>query len=380
MKSILAALLLISTVSVAQEIRLREVAKGLEMPVGIAHAHDSRLFITTQRGRIFVFDGTKLLPEPFLDIRPQVLCCGEAGLLGLAFHPRFNENGLFYVDYVDFNGDIVIARYEISSDPDIADESSGIILLTIPHREFGNHYSGQLVFGPDNYLYVGTGDGDSAGDPLGNAQNLQSLLGKILRLDVDHDFPYAIPPSNPFIGQSAARPEIWAYGLRNPWRFSFDRESGDLWIADVGQGLWEEINLQPATSGGGENYGWPLMEGLHCYEPHTDCDEPSITFPIFEYGHDGGTCSITGGYRYRGSRYPRLRGVYIYGDFCSGLIWGAVQLPEGTWSSRLLLDARFPISSFGEDAEGELYVVGYEGRILRIEDSVASVRRRAVGR
>jgi len=326
-----------------------------------------------------IYDGAQILPTPFLDIRTLVLCCGERGLLSIAFHPRYAENGFFYVYYTDRNGDVTIARYSVSSDPNRADSSSGTILLQIQHRTASNHNGGQLAFGPDGFLYAGTGDGGGAGDQSNNAQNLLSLLGKLLRIDVDGASPYTVPSSNPFVGRSDARGEIWAYGLRNPWRFSFDRESGDLWIADVGQNAWEEVNLQARTSIGGENYGWRRMEGTHCFNPSTNCSQPGLVLPVLEYSHAASACSVTGGHRYRGSRFPRLTGTYFYGDYCNGIITGAVQRTNGTWNPRQLLDTTFDITSFGEDVNGEIYLVDQGGRIFQIEDLFPQ-RRRAVRR
>lgn len=379
MRSLAAAVLFLSTTATAQEISLRQIAAGLDMPVALTHANDSRLFVTLQRGQVVIYDGTQILPTPFLDIRSLVRCCGERGLLSVAFHPRYGENGLFFVYYTDAEGDIVIARCRVSSDPNRADPNSRSIVLEIPHPTFGNHNGGQLAFGPDGFLYIGTGDGGSGGDPSNNAMNLQSLLGKLLRIDVDGGSPYAVPSSNPLVGRNDARPEIWAFGLRNPWRFSFDRETRDLWIADVGQGAWEEIDFQPHTSIGGENYGWRRMEGSHCFNPPTNCNQSGLVLPVIEYNHSAGACSVTGGHRYRGSRYPRLRGTYIYGDYCNGVIWGALPGPNGTWNPRQLFDATFFISSFGEDVNGEVYVVDHDGRIFQIEDLFPQ-RRRAVRR
>ncbi|HSP17420.1 MAG TPA: PQQ-dependent sugar dehydrogenase [Thermoanaerobaculia bacterium] len=378
MKSVLVAVLLLSPPLIGQEIVLQRLAGGIDKPVGISQARDGRLFILTQHGQIRIWDGTRLLERPFLDITPQVLCCGERGLLGLAFHPRFEENGLFYIDYVDFDGNLVVDRYKVSADDrDVADERSSTVVLTVEHT-WGAHYAGQLAFGPDGYLYISVGDGDEAGDPHGNAQNLDSLLGKILRIDVDAAAPYAIPPSNPFAGAANARGEIWSYGLRNPWRFSFDRMTGDLWIADVGEAEWEEIDVQSAASAGAENFGWPQTEGDGCFDAES-CDMSQITEPVLERNHAGGDCAVIGGYRYWGGDFPRLRGTYVYGDYCSGRIWGALPRPDGTWSSRLLLQAPFRISSFGEDAAGELYVLDYSGSLFRIRDAVPYVpRRRAV--
>jgi len=372
MKSSVAAILLLvfATALEADVISLLPIATGLDLPVAITHANDSRLFITLQRGQIVIYDGTQILPKPFLDIRSRVLCCGERGLLSVAFHPNYSQNGFFFVYYTDLNGDINIARYKVSADLNVADPNSALILKTIPHRDFANHNGGQLAFGPDGFLYAGTGDGGSGGDPNNNGQNLQALLGKLLRLDVDNGSPY-IPPLNPFVGRTDALPEIWAYGLRNPWRFSFDRTLGDLFIGDVGQNSWEEVDFQPSMSAGGENYGWRIMEGFHCYNA-TTCAQTGLTLPVIEYGHTNGACSITGGYRYRGLRSSRLSGMYIYGDYCNGIIWGATHMPVGSWSPEQLTDAPFNITAFGEDLAGEMYVTDYNGgRILLIEDPLA---------
>src|SRR5439155_900879 len=267
------------------------------------------------------------------------------------------------------------ARYHVSADANVADLSSARILLTVP-QPFANHNGGQLAFGPDGFLYIGMGDGDSGGDPGNRAQNLGELLGKILRIDVNGAVPYAIPATNPFRSTPGARPEIWAYGLRNPWRFSFDRQKGDLFIADVGQDKWEEVDFQPATSAGGENYGWRLMEGTHCYNPSSGYNDGTLTLPILEYGHLPDNCSITGGYRYRGGRFPQLFGRYFYGDYCSGRIWNGIQSGQ-TWSSTQLIDTALRITSFGEDEGGELYVVHYglvgsDGTLQRIVETSQS--------
>jgi hypothetical protein len=249
----------------------------------------------------------------------------------------------------------VIARYQVSSDPDVVNPHSARILLTI-RQPYANHNGGQLQFGSDGYLYIGMGDGGSGGDPQNRAQNLRTLLGKMLRIDVDRGTPYAIPPDNPFVDTPEARQEIWALGLRNPWRFSFDRLTGALFIGDVGQRMWEEVNLQPASSPGGENYGWRRMEGKHCFNPASDCNNGTLTLPILEYSHNLGRCSITGGYRYRGRRIPQHYGTYFYSDFCTGLIWGA-RLEGRHWIATRLLDLALRISAFGEDEAGELYMV-----------------------
>jgi glucose/arabinose dehydrogenase len=348
------------------QVRLREVASGLDSPIAIANAGDGseRLFITLQRGRVVILDGTRILPDPFLDIRTLVSCCGERGLLSVAFHPRYRTSGFFFVDYTDTNGDTVVARYSRSSDPNRADPESASVLLRVS-QPFSNHNGGQLQFGPDGYLYIGMGDGGGGGDPGNRAQNLGTHLGKLLRIDVDAEAPYAVPGDNPFVGSPLARPEIWAYGLRNPWRFSFDRATGDLLIADVGQNRFEEVNFVPASSHGGENFGWPILEGLHCFSPQTGCLTAGLTLPIIEYEHEDG-CSVTGGYRYRGTRYPEMRGVYFYGDYCSGKVWGAVEASGGAWTATELLDTTAAISTFGEDEEGEIYLADHGGRIYSL--------------
>jgi len=373
--------LLILAPALAQEIVLEQVATGLQSPVSITHAGDSRLFITQQRGTIVIYDGTGILPTPFLDIHDLVLCCGERGLLSVAFHPNYAENGFFYVNYTEISGPgtTVIARYSVSAtDPNRANPGSAKVLLRVS-QPFANHNGGQLLFGPDGYLYIGMGDGGSQGDPGNRAQNLADRLGKMLRIDVNSGDPYGVPASNP-LGGTGARSEIWAYGLRNPWRFAFDRGTGDLWIADVGQGLWEEIDFQPATSIGGENYGWRRMEGTHCFNPSNNCNDGSMVLPVIEYGHSDGACSVTGGYVYRGSRYQRLNGTYIYGDYCNGMIWGATRSSGGTVTSRLLIDTNMFISTFGEDFSGEVYVADYvNGRLHHIADPrPLPPRRRAI--
>jgi glucose/arabinose dehydrogenase len=360
-------------------VTLEPVANGLTNLVSVTHAGDSRLFITLQGGLVMIHDGTRVLSEPFLDLRNLVTSDGERGLLSIAFHPGYAQNGLFYVNYTDLRGDTVVARYSVSPfDPNRANPSSAVPILFI-EQPFANHNGGQLQFGPDGYLYIGMGDGGSGGDPGNRAQNGSELLGKMLRIDVDSASPYAVPPSNPFVGTPGVRPEIWSYGLRNPWRFSFDRVTGDLWIADVGQGTWEEVDFQPVTSIGGENYGWRRMEGTHCFNPSTNCNTGNLVLPVIEYNHGVG-CSVTGGYVYRGTRSPRLVGQYIYGDFCSGRIFGATRNASGVVTTQQLLDVSFNISTFGEDVTGEIYVGDYSNGILyRLFDSrPLSSRQRAV--
>ena len=353
----------------APALTLEPIVSGLAWPVAITNAGDGsgRLFITQQSGQIRIFDGHQLLATPFLDISSLISFGSERGLLSVAFHPSYVTNGHFYVNYTNTAGNTVIARYTVSGNPNVADSSSAVILLTIT-QPFANHNGGQLQFGPDGYLYIGMGDGGDAGDPLNNGQNLGTLVGKILRIDVDGGSPYVIPPDNPFVGNPSALGEIWAWGLRNPWRFSFDRTTGDLFIADVGQSSWEEVDFQLAGSTGGENYGWRLMEGMHCFNPVTGCNDGSLTLPIVEYSHAFG-CSITGGYRYRGAQLPTLQGVYLYGDFCSGRIWGAHEDGMGGWLTRELIDTPYSISTFGEDEAGEIYVAHYDasnGAIYRV--------------
>ena len=348
-------------------IGVKLIVTGLNKPLAITHAGDGsgRLFITLKGGKTIIYDGSKVLPEPFIDLSSLVSTDGERGLLSIAFHPSYKSNGFFFVNYTDTSGDTVIARYSVSSDPNVADPNSAVVILKIT-QPFRNHNGGQLQFNPDGYLYIGMGDGGSGGDTQNNAQNPGTLLGKMLRIDVDNGIPYAIPSSNPFVGNPEELDEIWALGLRNPWRFSFDRQNGDLFIGDVGQKIWEEVNFQPASSTGGENYGWRLMEGAHCFNPETDCNDGTLTLPVLEYDHSNG-CSITGGYRYRGSQNPGLFGSYLYADYCTGNIWGAIEDGQGSWRTTRLLDASFRISSFGEDEAGEIYVADYqEGRIYRI--------------
>jgi glucose/arabinose dehydrogenase len=356
--------------------------------VVVAHAGDAsgRLFIAQQPGKILVLSEGAVLGTPFLDLSTLVTAEGnEQGLLGLAFHPDFAENGFFYVNYTepesnpppdcppppaDCDANTVVARYRVSeNDPNLADPSSAQVFLRLnqPRR---NHNAGALAFGPDGYLYVALGDGGGAGDPYENAQDLGTLLGSILRIDVDGSPPaepndlcgpdpgYGLPSDNPFVDQAGACDEIWAYGLRNPWRFSFDRETGDLFIGDVGQNEIEEIDFQPATSLGGENYGWKCFEGTIEYDNDPPCQGP-LEDPILEYTHDEGR-AVTGGYRYRGDLFPKLLGVYFYADYAFGKVWGTVPRCDGAWESRLLLNENFLISTFGEDEAGELYLTRFE--------------------
>ncbi len=346
------------------DLGLEPVAGGLDSPLGVTHAGDGsgRLFIVEQTGVIRVLRDGEVLDEPFLDVSEAIVAGGEQGLLGLAFHPDFARNGRFFIDYTDVNGDTVVAEVVVSEDPDRADEDSVRILLQVD-QPYANHNGGQLAFGPDGFLYVALGDGGSAGDPENNGQNADVLLGKLLRLDVDSGDPYGIPGDNPF-ANGGGEPEIWAYGLRNPWRFSFDSKTGDLWIADVGQGEFEEINRRPAAAGG-LNYGWDQMEGLECYEG-ADCDPADKVVPISGYDHDRG-CSVTGGYVYRGKDFPELRGGYVFGDYCSGLIWAIDATTRGFTEPVELMASDLSISSFGLDEAGELYLTDLAGGdLLRV--------------
>ena len=361
---------LLSGQSVSAEaggIVLTPMATGLSKPTSMTHAGDNsgRLFVTEQEGRIIVLRGADSRKETFLDISDRVSCCGERGLLSVAFPPDFDRKRYFYVDYTDRNGDTRVSRFRLAESAGRADPASEELIL-FAKQPFANHNGGQLSFGPDGYLYIAMGDGGSAGDPFGNGQRTDTLLGKILRIDTESKArPYAVPPSNPFVARKGHLPEIWSLGLRNPWRFAFDRKTGDLYIADVGQNKYEEVNVQPRSSRGGENYGWNILEGTHCFRSK-NCDRTGLTMPVAEYEHSRG-CSITGGRVYRGREFPALDGVYLYGDYCSGRIWG-LRRAGNTWEVRELLKAPIAISTFGEDEQGSLYVADYDdGRIYKIE-------------
>ncbi len=358
-------------------------AEGFARPVAVRHAGDGsdRLFVVEQAGRIVVVDGEAVLEDPFLDISSAVESSGsEQGLLGLVFHPDYQSNGYFFVNYTydaGGGGDRTrIARYRVSAaDPNRADPASGLTILDFA-QPASNHNGGDLQFGPDGYLYIATGDGGGARDPDNRAQNLGSVLGKMLRIDVDGASPYAIPDDNPFVDDPVARKEIWAYGLRNPWRFSFDRRTGDLFIGDVGQGDREEIDFQPWPNQGGENYGWSCMEG-DLVQNFNPCDGKPLTAPVLVYDHGLG-CSVTGGYRYRG-RIAGLYGTYIFGDFCSGRIWLASPV-ESVWEAIEWADTAHRISSFGEDEDGELYLVDHAaGEIYRFSGPIEALSRRSTG-
>jgi glucose/arabinose dehydrogenase len=348
--------------------KLEQVVTGLSFPLDFAApaGDPARWFIAEKGGRIRVVRDGTLLAAPFLDLSSQVSAGSEQGLLGVAFHPRYPADARVFVDYTDLAGDTHVASFRVSADADRADAGSGAELLFVD-QPFANHNGGGLAFGHDGFLYVALGDGGSEGDPQGNGQSLATLLGKILRIDVDSAAPYAIPASNPFRSTAGARGEIWSFGLRNPFRFSFDRETGDLYIADVGQDRREEIDFAPSSSAGGENYGWNRTEGTLCFGA-TDCDRSGITFPIAEYGHDGGACSVIGGYVYRGSAIPGLRGHYFYGDFCAGFV-KSLRVDGGTATDQRDWPQLAPggqITSFGQDAAGEVYVLTAGGSVFRV--------------
>jgi glucose/arabinose dehydrogenase len=352
---------------------LTQVASGLSKPVLVTHAGDGsgRLFVVEQTGKIRVIKGGVLLPDPFISVSASILTTGEQGLLGLAFHPQFETNGKFYVYMTLRNGSNAINEYRAVGNADTAAWQTGRRIITIAHPTYSNHNGGNLAFGPDGYLYVGTGDGGSSGDPFNRAQNLNSLLGKMLRINpnlTSGTRNYAIPRTNPYVGKTGLD-EIWARGLRNPWRFSFDRLNWDLWIGDVGQNRWEEIDVSRRTTahnaGWGANYGWRIMEGRACFNP-SRCSTLGKVRPVAVYGHvvsGADNCSVTGGYVSRGPD-PLLLGGYLYGDFCSGRIWGLNAAAPGT--PALLRDTNLMISSFGEDEAGNLYVVDWNGAIYRL--------------
>lgn len=356
----------------ASQYHWQPLANGFDQPVGMTHAGDGsgRLFVLERKGLIQVLAQGVRLPTPFLDIQGRVGSRGqEQGLLGLAFHPQFKENGYFYVDYTNLDGDTVIARFHVdaglAAGSQVADPDSEKVLLTI-RQPYENHNGGQLAFGPDGFLYIGMGDGGSQGDPSGNAQSLNSLLGKILRIDVEHGDPYAIPPGNPF-ANGGGLPEILAYGLRNPWRFSFDTATGSLFIADVGQNKWEEIDFLPGGFNAWPvNFGWNQREGLHSYKNVQLNPAGELVEPIFNYGHDQG-CSVIGGQVYRGRDLPAFNGIYLLGDYCSGNIWGLLKSANGQWQSSLLWNTGLNISSFGLDENGEIYLVDLDGGVYQLQ-------------
>lgn len=351
----------------AQQFRLIRFSRGYFNAVGIENCGDNRLFIVQQEGKIFVCDSAGFrLPNSFLDITDRVLFNGERGLLGLAFDPGYADNGFFYVNYVNKAGNTQISRFRVTNNPNLANPNTEKFILEVA-QPFANHNGGSIRFGKDNYLYIGMGDGGSGGDPNNNSQNTMSLLGKMLRIDIHSGSdPYHIPSDNPFVDSPNYRPEIWSLGLRNPWRWSFDAFNGNMMIADVGQTSWEEVNVEEENDGG-HNYGWRCYEGNHEYNT-TDCKpESEYTFPVYEYPHSGGDCSITGGFVYRGKAFPKLYGKYVFTDYCTGVF--RVLYKEGMQRKvRTVLDgANFAYTSFGEDKDHELYVCNVQdGLIYRV--------------
>ncbi|MFC0253678.1 PQQ-dependent sugar dehydrogenase [Massilia consociata] len=351
-------------------VALSEVASNLDGPTWLtAPTGDTRLFVVERPGRVRIVQNGNVLAAPFLDISGRVFTGGEGGLLSLAFDPDHARNGYFYLYYTDPQQHIVIERFTAGANPNLADPTSSLVILRIPHPNYTNHFGGQVAFGPDGYLYLATGDGGGAGDPQGNAQNLNSLLGKLLRVDVRAATaaqPYTIPADNPYRNQAGRRPEIWASGLRNPWRFSFD--SGLLYLSDVGQDRREEVNISPVGTAG-LNYGWNTMEGTLCFNAAT-CDRSGLTLPAFEYDHgtnDANGCSITGGFVYRGSALPELAGRYFYSDFCRGwlksfLAGGGSILEQRDWNVGSIGN----VVSLGQDGQGELYLMTSRGSIYKI--------------
>jgi glucose/arabinose dehydrogenase len=353
-----------------QSIALQPIVTGLTSPLGLEPSPDgtNRLFVVEQGGTIHIIQNGALVPTPFLDITSKVTTGGEMGLLGLTFHPQFAQNGKFYVNYVrTVGGQIqsIIAEYAVlAGNPNQADPASERILLTVDQAgNFSNHKAGQLAFGPDGLLYFGLGDGGSEGDPFGNGQNTQTLLGKMMRIDVNTTSPglqYGIPPDNPFVG-GGGLPEIYAVGFRNPWRFSFDRSTGRLFVGDVGQDKFEEVDI--VQKGG--NYGWSTMEATHCFNPSSNCNMTGLTLPIAEIPHPEGE-AVLGGFIYHGSALASLQGQYIFGDL-NGRIWTLQEGPPNSFTRSLLMDTGLSLSSFGQDQSGELYVVDIgSGRVLKI--------------
>lgn len=346
-------------------LRLEEVASGLNGPVYVTSPPgDNRLFVVEQPGRIRIIQNGQVAQAPFLDLSSRVSSGGERGMLSVAFHPQYATNGFFYVYFTGPSGEIRVERFTVSANANIANAASAKVILTVPHPR-ANHNGGLAMFGPDGMLYLGLGDGGGGGDPDQNGQNVNTLLGALLRIDVDGGDPYAIPAGNPFAARTDARREIWAIGLRNPWRFSFDKVGGNLYVADVGQGNLEEVNVV-ATSRAGVNYGWNIMEASSCYSAQS-CNRQGLELPAIEYDHSGGACSVTGGFVYRGAAVPELAGAYFYADYCAGWI-RSFRYQNGLATETRTWDVANvgTITSFGEDASGELYVTTGGGRIFRM--------------
>ena len=366
--SVLIAIPLTAAISSASSpaYQLRLIQDGFENPVLVTDANNglNHLYVVEKTGRIYVFDPSNEHKHLYLDASSLITTRGnEQGLLSVAFHPDFKTNGYLFIFYTARNGDNTLARLTANPPTTRQINLDSLEVLLAVDDPASNHNGGMLAFGQDGYLYLGIGDGGRGGDPWNNAQDLDTLLGKMLRVDVDQPSGYSIPKDNPFNSVEKARPEIWAYGLRNPWRHSFDASTGDLWIADVGQNQWEEINWQPAGSKGGQNYGWRLMEGMHCYKPRKNCRHDTLVLPVAEYAHSDG-CSVTGGYVYRGKSLVDLEGQYLFGDYCTGTIWTLDK--DDDFAVTKLMDTDLNISSFGEDIDGELYVVDYRGAIYKL--------------
>ncbi|HEX6573467.1 MAG TPA: PQQ-dependent sugar dehydrogenase [Gemmatimonadaceae bacterium] len=345
-------------------LKVQEVASGLNNPVYVAAPPgDSRLFVVEQPGRIRVIENGSLLATPFLDITSRVSSGGERGLLSVAFHPQYSTNGFFYVYFTGTSGEIRVERFTVSSNRNQANAASAKVILTIQHPR-SNHNGGLATFGPDGMLYLGTGDGGGGGDPDLNGQNQNTLLGKILRIDVNSGDPYSIPSGNPLAGRTDARGEIWAIGLRNPWRYAFDPSSGNLYVADVGQDVTEEVNVVAANRAG-VNYGWNVTEGSNCYQS-SSCNKANFQLPVLEYNHDAGQCSITGGFVYRGSAIPELAGTYFYADYCAG--WVRSFKYDSGATDRRQWELGLPefITSFGVDNSGELYLASANGKVYKL--------------
>ena len=346
------------------ELTLEVVTSGVSRALYLtAPAGDARLFIVAQTGQVRIVQNNQLLPTPFLDVSAKITSGGERGLLSIAFHPQYTTNGFFYVNYTDGNGDTVVERYKVSSDANRADPTSAKQILFVK-QPFANHNGGHLLFGADGMLYVAMGDGGSGGDPQGNGQNKATLLGKLLRLDVDRGDPYAVPADNPFVGQAGARGEVWASGLRNPWRFWFDRTDKLIYIGDVGQNAIKEIDVMPVATAG-VNYGWNRMEGAECYGS-SSCDRTGLTLPALTCTHAGGACSITGGIVYRGQKIPEIRGLYFYADYCAGWV-RSFRYTNGQATEPLNWDVASggSVVSFGEDGAGEMYLISGSGVVYR---------------
>lgn len=350
----------------APAISFEQIFDGLDNPVGYIDANDGsgRFFIVEQSGRVLISAGGDLRETPFLDIGELISTSSEQGLLSMALDPGFPDNGRVFVSYTDTEGDSQIVRYTVSpDDPNQLDPSTATTILSLD-QPYQNHNGGNILFGPDGFLYIGFGDGGSQGDPDNRAQDPGILFAKILRIDVSGDQePYGIPADNPFVDDASFAPETFAWGFRNPWRFSFDRETGDLWIGDVGQSTIEEIDLIPAGTSG-QNFGWSIMEGNECYDTG-NCDDAGLTAPVDQYTHDYG-CSVTGGFVYRGSIVPDLAGTYLFADYCTGYLWGLIANGDGSFSTSDLLETGYNPSSFAQDASGELYVLDLSGGIYRI--------------